>query len=166
MADGGPDFAAQALALVDQFNTRLLPQAIRRLAGRRGLCRTQQRDLLEDTAQELRLDALEHAKAICALPPPERHQRWFRATERFVYRQRLAAPRLHESAEGAESAAASEAIGAFDPNQEPWRSLREQTQRHGNGRLNLKATAGRMGLSERHVRQLWERCSEIGRAHV
>lgn len=151
-----------SLSLAEHFTSRLLPQAIRRLAARRGLSRTQQRDLLEDAAQEIRLDALEHAQEICALPPTERHQRWFRATERFVYRQRLCAPRLTE-AEGTEPPLSAEGSAALDLAQEPWRSLREHTQRHGNGRPNLKATAGRMRLPERQVRQLWERyTSQLG----
>ena len=152
-----------SLTLADHFTNRLLPQAIRRLAARRGLSRTQQRDLLEDAAQEIRLDALEHELEICALSATDRHQRWFRATERFVYRQRLCAPRLTEAAEGTEPPLPSEASVPLDLAQEPWRSLRDHTQRHGNGRPNLKATAGRMRLPERHVRQLWERyTSQLG----
>lgn len=163
MAESGLDSAAAALLLADHFTSRLLPQAMRRLAARRGLCRTQQRDLLEDAAQEIRVDALQHAAEIQALPATERHQRWFRATERFVYRQRLCAPRLAEGAEDLEPHSPLPTDLPVDLTQEPWRSLREHTQRHGNGRPNLKATAGRMRLPERHVRQLWERCtSQLG----
>lgn len=163
MALPGPNSELPALALADHFTSRLLPQAIRRLSARRGLSRTQQRDLLEDAAQEIRLDALEHAQEICALSATARHQRWFRATERFVYRQRLCAPRLTEATEGVEPPLPEDACALVDLTQEPWRSLREHTQRHGNGRPNLKATAGRMRLPERQVRQLWERCtSQLG----
>jgi hypothetical protein len=159
--------AEAALALFEPFARRLLPGALRRLARRRGYTEARRVDLLADVKQELRLDCVEHAGLIVQLSAQERHQRWFRIAERWVYRQRLRVDRVGEGRPAREPSASAlppdaaalaptlaDALPAL-----PSRllhALAHAARQHRNGRANVAATAAPLGLHPRRVRQLWE----------
>src|SRR5262245_25374577 len=84
---GAPGAAhAAALAALEPFLQRLLPAMLRCNRRWRRLPEPSRRDLIGDLRQELRLDCLEHLPVVLQLPQRERHQRWFRLVERWIYR--------------------------------------------------------------------------------
>ena len=159
--------AEVALALFEPFARRLLPGALRRLASRRGYTDARRVDLLADVKQELRLDCVEHAGLIAQLSAQERHQRWFRLAERWVYRQRLRVDRVGEPRPAREPSASAlppdaaalaptlaDALPALSSRL--LQALAHAARQHRNGRANVAATAAPLGLHPRRVRQLWE----------
>ncbi|MGE3173562.1 MAG: hypothetical protein AB7O97_13140 [Planctomycetota bacterium] len=168
-ADDGP--ATAALAALEPFVRRLLPAQLHRHAQRRRLPPGDRRELLDDLHQELRLDCLLHPTAIAALDERERHQRWFRLAERWLYRQRRRGEEVAEDldwlAGGAAvgDAPAPEASAALLPAAVHRRlvAVQRRSERHRNGRCNLTATAARLGLGRRELRGLWaEVASHLG----
>ena len=79
----------EALALLEVFCKRILPGAIRRIAAWKGLSRGQIPDLTDELRQELAVDCLLHADTVVQLAAPQRHSRWMRAAERWIYHHRL-----------------------------------------------------------------------------
>src|SRR5262245_21125724 len=148
-----------ALATLEPFAGRLLPGMLRRLLAWRGCADACRGELLLDLRQELRLDCLQHPELIVALRPRDRHQRWFRLVERWVYRQRLRPESVAEDFEPAARPPGTE----FEPSPEQLRRLLPSTPRHvlaglstrvlhyGNGRGNVTGTANRVGVGPRHL---------------
>lgn len=137
--------AEQAMALLAPFCTRLLPGTLRRIIAWKRLPRTALPDLTEDVHQELALDCLQHAEAILALPANNRHLRWMRVAERWVYRTRVQPSREHRLIE--DSWATPEA--REDLRSMPWLDM---VALH-NGRRNLGATAARHGMRVRELQR-------------
>lgn len=131
---------AQALAHLRTFETRVLPGTLRRIAGWKRLGRGELPDLRAELLQELALDCLLHAAAITAMPAPQRHGRWMRLIERWVYRHRLR-PRLPPATPRPTATTGDDdpgAAGRLPDVPDHWVRL-------GNGRHNLSASAVRDG---------------------
>jgi hypothetical protein len=80
-----------ALLALASFTERLLYGQIRR-HGRCARATTERRRQLHaEIQQELRADCVEHAAEILSLPIRERHSRWFRMAERWLYREHRSA---------------------------------------------------------------------------
>mgnify|MGYP001208026216 CR=1 FL=1 len=149
-----------ALALLDAFRERILPGTLRRVAAWKRLGRRELPELAAELMQELALDCLQHAATIVALSDAQRHGRWMRLAERWIYRHRVR-PRLPAARPaGQPSALAPERTAADLPEVPPhWVRLR-------NGRPNLSASAVRDGRPlttlQREVEHLVAR---LGRGH-
>ncbi|HEX6810494.1 MAG TPA: hypothetical protein VF384_02620 [Planctomycetota bacterium] len=137
----------EALALLEVFCQRILPGALRRIAGWKGLARGQLPDLTDELHQELAVDCLLHANTVVHLPPSQRHARWLRAAERWIYHHRLGRNQCTPLPD-ASPAAASHPIPA-----ETGLVSRPQVVAMVNGRLNLTATAASDGVVMRRLRQ-------------
>lgn len=139
--------ASPAMDLLAPFAARVLPSTVRRIAAWRGLSRATTTDLLEDVRQELALDCLLHGAAIVALPEPERHRRWMRLAERWIYRQRRHGWRRPERAPEQEEPA------IVDPAPRDEADVPELPAtllvHMRNGRCNISASA-RSGAGTRH----------------
>ena len=89
-----PDEADGARAVVlthwRWFCAKALPGTVRRIAAWKGVPRGAFRDLLDDVAQDLVADGLEHAEELAAMPRDACHARWMRHVERLLYRERIA----------------------------------------------------------------------------
>lgn len=134
-----------ALRHLATFCERLLPSTLRRIIAWKRLPPLTLPDLAEDVYQELALDCLQHADAIVALPPRNRHLRWMRIAERWIYRCRVQpgrAMRLQDDAWPAPP------IGD-DLRIMPWLEMVALD----NGRRNLGATAARHGMRVRELRE-------------
>ena len=156
---------AAALAALEPFLQRLLPAMLRCNRRWRRLPEPTRHDLIGDLRQELRLDCLEHLPVVLQLPQRERHQRWFRLVERWLYRHQ---PRAAVAALDREPGAAHGGA-AFEPTVQNLRRLLpgvatnvldhlvHRAERHRNGRCNTTATASAIGLGLRRngVRRLW-----------
>jgi len=164
--NGAPGAAhAAALAALEPFLQRLLPAMLRCNRRWRRLPEPTRCDLIGDLRQELRLDCLEHLPVVLQLPQRERHQRWFRLVERWLYRHQ---PRAEVAALDHEPGAAGGGA-AFEPTVQTLRGLLpgvatnvldhlvHRAERHRNGRCNTTATATAIGLGLRRngVRRLW-----------
>ena len=159
-----------ALALAATFTRHLLGKAIRRLANRRGYGQRCQPELLHDVRQEICLDALQNSALIVALSLPDRHQRWFRLTERWIYHQRLSLDRIQHPewllAKGDESKdpeLATCQLPGLGSNSNHLQALAAHSKSHASGKANLAATAAPLGIDPRRVRRIWERLAkELG----
>lgn len=164
----------QALAHLDEFCQRILPGALRRVASWKGIRLRRQQDLLADLRQELVLDCLEHPDQVCGLDRRDRHGRWFRVVERSLYRLQVRDARVAEGDAGLELVPERRtgdhvtdgllADTLLPELQQPdrWllRQLLQGGDQFGNGRCNLSATADRLGVHVRRVRELWEQMAE------
>lgn len=159
------DTRSEALQLLQIFAQRILPGAIRRIAAWQNLPLLQVRDLCAEVRQELAVDCLENPALVTALPPRQRHARWLRATERWIYHQRSARAcqgldldELTAPAPTAEAApiapAPPEAAAA------PTAPSVSSAIALGNGRCNAVASAAGHGRSARWVRQHFDRLAD------
>lgn len=134
-----------ALKLLSQFQRRILPGALRRIASWKNIPRTLLRDWLDDVLQELAVDCLEHAGAIVGMPERERHARWMRRAEKVIYRHRrnLASQQLTVE----EPALPIWAPQDDDPVQIP------PLVTLNNGRPNVTASIRAAGIARRDLRR-------------
>ncbi len=147
------------------FLQRLLPAMLRRHRRWRSLAGANRLELLADLHQELRLDSLEHEALVVALPPRERHQRWFRLAERWIYRQRSRADSIDDDAAldagpvltDATPTAADLHCLLPDVPIDVLERLVHRGEVLGNGRCNATATGQHLGLRRQQVRKLWAR---------
>lgn len=150
-----PDEAASAaLTLLATFCTRILPGTVRRIASWKRLPRGALAELQAEVRQELAIDCLEHGALVVALSPAQRHARWMRLAERWIYRQ-------HVSRRGAamphDAPAPPGACFPAAPLPEP------EFVPLANGRTNLTATAARSGLRVKRLqRQLEQWARHLG----
>jgi len=138
---------AEALALLEVFTKRILPGAIRRIAAWKGITRGQIPDLTDEVRQELAVDCLSHTDTVVQLPTAQRHARWLRTAERWIYHHRVGRSKntaMPDTPLPARShAVAAEADLASRPN----------VVVMGNGRLNLAASAASDGKEARRLRK-------------
>ena len=159
---------SHALQALEPFAHRLLPGMLRRILSWRGHPESEFHELLLDLQQELRLDCLEQPQLVLELPARDRHRRWFRMAERWIYRQRLRSeknttvlePAIRAESISLEPTAANLQRVLPDATPAVLDSLTRDTQRHANGRCHVSKTAARIGLTSREVRSLWERAAE------
>jgi len=154
--DAGP--RGRALAHCRAFCVRLLPAALRRVAAWKGVPRRLHADLREELAQELAVDALAHAALVDALPPRERHLRWMRLAERYVYRQCVVERRRAGAGRVASTPPALEDLPA--PGPLPWQQAplpAPDLAALANGRCNVARTAARAGVPARAMRRTLDR---------
>lgn len=145
----------EALALLEDFTKRILPGAIRRIAAWKGIRRGQIPDLTDELRQELAVDCLLHADTVVRLPAPERHARWMRAAERWIYHHRVG--RCKNTVMPDAPLAARSPAAETDPVSRP------SVVVMGNGRLNLSATAASGRKEARRLRQELEMlATELG----
>lgn len=159
-----PDEADGARAVVlthwRLFCAKALPGTVRRIAAWKGVPQGAFRDLLDDVAQDLAADGLEHAEALAAMSRDARHARWMRHAERLLYRERVA-PRRRGWADAnlcaSPGLAADWATAAVAP---PALALL------ANGRCNLARSAAAAGTSRRLLRlrldDLARQCGDDG----
>ena len=146
-----PDRAAdaealqQALALLDAFARRLLGGTLRRVLAWKRLPSFALHDVLDDVRQELALDCLQNARTIVGLDRHDRHLRWMRIAERFVYRARVQADRERPIVRDAPVPCES----GMDLRDLPWLDANDLS----NGRRNITATARRYGMQPRELRE-------------
>ena len=76
-----------ALVALEHFTGRLLRPHIRRNMRCKGASPARRSQIFTELQQELRADCIEHAREVLLLPMRERHARWFRAVERWLYRE-------------------------------------------------------------------------------
>jgi hypothetical protein len=140
----------RALAHLHTFGTRILPGTLRRIASWKQLGRGELPELRDELLQELAVDCLQHAPAIVSMPAAQRHGRWMRLAERWVYRHHLR-PRLPAALPTARPRPAEVADdGAELP------ALPEGWVRLANGRWNLSASAVRDGRPVAELRSQLE----------
>lgn len=134
-----------ALKLLSQFQRRILPGALRRIASWKNIPQNLLRDWLDDVQQELAVDCLEHAGAILGMPARERHARWMRRAEKVIYRHRrnLATQQLAVE----EPALPIWATQEEDPLQIP------PLVTLNNGRPNVTASIRAAGMARRDLRR-------------
>jgi hypothetical protein len=132
-----------ALTQLAMFQTCLLPTTVRRIAAWKQLSRACLSDLLDDVRQELAVDCLEHAPQIVGLAVRDRHQRWMRIAERWIYHQRIAY-RWQRTRLGHDDALVPPPSLLPLPTPPRFESLQ-------NGRLNRAATATRAGRKLREL---------------
>jgi hypothetical protein len=146
----------QALASLEWFTTRLLRGQLWRSNRCRFRSAPLRQQLLVEVRQELLVDCLTHVDAVLALSPPERHRRWFRFVERWIYHELRRGEPLPEHFEAAMHDPAVEA-----PRVEvalPREAVTDTEHRAAtlrNGRTNVTATAHATGLTRPRVRALW-----------
>ncbi|MEQ1630855.1 MAG: hypothetical protein ABL997_00685 [Planctomycetota bacterium] len=146
----------EALLSLQWFTTRLLRGQLRRHGRCRHRPSSQQRELLADLRQELMVDCLSHLDAVLALPPHERHRRWFRFVERWLYRELRRNEALPEHFEAsAQAPLDEEALHGSDLPMPTDAGPRCTPATLRNGRTNVTATANAAGLTRRRVRALW-----------
>jgi hypothetical protein len=164
LPDSRPDHRETALAALTGFGERLLPGMLRRVMRWRGLSRFELRDLHEDILQELRLDCLEHAAEICRLTPRERHARWFRLAERWLYHYRLRGntepldadrPPVAAAVPGGIGQPVEVELALGGVTAATTRQLLDGLRTHDNGRCHVSATARRLSISPRRLRRTW-----------
>lgn len=149
----------QALLALEPFTGRLLRQHIRRHRRCRGASSARRSQIFTDLQQELRADCIEHAKEVLLLPARERHTRWFRIAERWIYREtRDAFPWQDDWAEPL--SAGDDGILAVRDS-EAQRGL-GFAARHGwrttdQDGVTITAFAERTGLGRRAARRVWSR---------
>jgi hypothetical protein len=139
----------EALALLEVFTMRILPGAVRRLAAWEGLRRGQIPDLTDELRQELAVDCLMHADTVVQLPAPERHARWMRAAERWIYHHRVGRSKNTVMPDAPLAARTPHAPGLAETDL----VSRHKVVAMGNGRLNLSASAATGGKEARRLRQ-------------
>lgn len=135
-----PTERAAALALLHTFGSRLLPGTLRRIAGWKQLGRGELPELLDELLQELAVDCLQHARAIVSMTPSQRHGRWMRLAERWVYRHHVR-PRLPSASPSGRPRPFDRADPTADP--APLPDLPDGWVRLANGRWNVSASAVR-----------------------
>lgn len=138
------------LALTQAFVERQLPWTVRRVAAWRSLPRNRVPELTADVAQELALDALQHAELLLTMPEAERSRRWHRLAERWLYHERMHSSRL-SSAQLPE--ARTEPGTADAPAGHDLPVAQEAMVRLGNGRTNYRVTAARIGTNPRTLKR-------------
>lgn len=150
-----PDEAASAaLALLATFCTRILPGTVRRIAAWKRLPRGALADLRAEVQQELAIDCLEHTALVTMLSPAQRHARWMRLAERWIYRHRVS--RRWAAMPGDTPAPAGACFPAPPLPVPDLVSL-------ANGRTNLTATAARSGQRVKRLqRQLEQWARRLG----
>ena len=158
--DDGEGARALALAHWRMFCRRALPGTLRRIAAWKGVPPQSFRDLLDDVAQEIAADCLEHAAVIAALPLEARHARWMRLMERMIYQDRFAARRRR----GGDLAECAGPGLATD-----WATIAgapAELDLLVNGRCNLARTAAAAGVPRRRLRlqldEVARRCGADG----
>jgi len=135
-----------ALDLLAEFQQRILPGALRRIATWKGLSRQQVRDLAEDIAHELVIDCLTARDTIVSLPARERHARWLRLAERWIYRQLVRPGRRLATCE-------PDTLPAQRHHGPATEAVPDHIVQLKNGRCNLTATARRRGVDQASVRR-------------
>lgn len=152
------DARARVLLHWQAFCAKALPGTVRRIAAWKGVPPSSLRDLVDDVAQELAADGLEHAGTIASLTPDERHARWMRHVERSIYRERFAA-RRRRTADVARCVSPGlvaewHTVGGAPPGLAVL----------GNGRCSIARTASETGLPRRRLRlqldELARRCGD------
>ncbi len=143
----------EALRLLQTFAERILPGAMRRIAAWRNLPPAEVRDLCHEAHHELAIDCLQDPATIVALPPRQRHARWLRLAERWIYRQRWRRGRDDVALDEFAAPPAVTASPAL-----PLAALAEVALR--NGRWNVSASAAHSGCSPRWLRQQVDRVAE------
>jgi len=147
-----PSARTEALAHLRTFGARILPGTLRRIARWKQLGRGELPELRDELLQELTLDCLQHAATIVALAPAQRHGRWMRLAERWVYRHHVR-PRLPAAVPARRPGSG---VGAdLDGPQLP--ELPDSWVRLANGRWNLSASAVREGRPVAELRRELER---------
>src|SRR5262245_6979317 len=136
----------EALALLEVFTKRILPGAIRRIAAWKGIRRGQIPDLTDELHQELAVDCLLHADTVVRLPTSERHTRWMRAADRWIYHHRVGRNK-NTLTPDAPLAARGPGVAETDL------VARHSIVAMGNGRLNLAASAASGRKEARRLRQ-------------
>lgn len=150
-----------ALLLLETFSLRVLPGTVRRIARWKRIAPSALPDLMDDLRQELALDCLLHPETVVEAPTEQRHSRWMRLAERWVYHQRHGGRCMEE-------------ISAQTPAPPPPTALPADvgsvpTVAMGNGRVNLAASAARNRTRIRNLQQQIEvlagRLGHDGRYH-
>ncbi|HZN40072.1 MAG TPA: hypothetical protein VFD82_14795 [Planctomycetota bacterium] len=136
----------EALALLEVFTKRILPGAIRRIAAWKGIRRGQIPDLTDELRQELAVDCLLHADTVVRLPTSERHTRWMRAAERWIYHHRVG---RNKNTVMPDASLAARGPGVAETDLVSRHSIVAM----GNGRLNLAASAASGRKEARRLRQ-------------
>lgn len=148
------DPTATAVALVEQFLHERLPAVMRWAHKRQAHGSGRLREARDDVGQDLRLDAVVHAREIVALPEEERTRRWYRLADRLLHRT-LARPERELPALPLADRRPSGAWSKAAPM--PWADA-ERAMLH-NGRLCLSALALAHGADRRAVRARWSRAA-------
>jgi hypothetical protein len=128
-----------ALTHLQPFSERLLPGTVRRIAAWKRLGSGALTHLVEDLRQELAVDCLEHATAIAAMTPRQRHGRWMRLCERWIYQHHVRARPVAEVGDDTPAPVRSEGGSA------PPADLPGDWVRLSNGRSNLSASVRQSG---------------------
>lgn len=129
-----------ALSHLDWFADHVLPGILRRIVSWKRLPIRELPDLLLELRQELAVDSLEHGDRIVAMPQEERHKRWMRLAERWVYRNRvLVTSRGHNEPDRV--AAPPAPVPAAEVHEDP----PLEVVALANGRCNVAASARRNG---------------------
>ncbi|MCR9248446.1 MAG: hypothetical protein NXI31_25750 [bacterium] len=159
MTNGPIDTPARerALALLERFVERILPGILHRIAAWKHIAPAALPELRDDVAQELTIDCLLDPAAVLAAPRIERHARWIRLAERWVYQHHVRS-RRHIAAD-------PDLVLAADPAPDPSGSEPQLAQLVDplpfvwlkNGRCNLQASARAMGTSTGAVREQLDR---------
>ncbi|MEO6595389.1 MAG: hypothetical protein ABIP94_11610 [Planctomycetota bacterium] len=133
MNECDPTLRYAALALLETFSLRVLPGILRRIAQWKHIHHNALPDLLDDLRQELALDCLLHPETVVHATTRQRHARWMRLAERWVYHQRFGRRRIEEI---------SPLMAAPPPTSSPPPSVPDvATIPMGNGRINFAASA-------------------------
>lgn len=146
------------------FLETALPTLLRRLRLWKGLASDRHQDIIEDLLQELWVDYLTHTEHLLAMPPAQRHLRWFRLLARAHYRWREQGRRHLSGEKLQELVHEAPAVGGLDGLAPGERRLLDQVQEQAcylkNGRLNAQETARRLRVSPQAVHDLWEQVAE------
>ncbi len=151
------------LDCLQDFFTRALPGAIRRLGCWQGLHQERHADVIDDIRQDIAIDYLTHRDATLALPPSERHERWLRVMGRSHYRMRGRTNYLAiaEPALDALPAPAVDGVGELgDDNLHFAEQMCTSAVHLKNGRINERQTARTIGVSENELRVRQQRLIE------
>lgn len=156
--------------MLQEFEARLLPHAMRSLALRRGLAPARRDELLEEARQELALDCLVHDRDLQAMPRRERHSRWFRLVERTAYHAGLRSTRRVQGGVDPDHLVGTWAhpahrlpglLRALQPGDARLvRRIVRQAPRKRNGSWNLVAAARVLGVDRRTLRKVWGRVAD------
>ncbi len=146
-----------ALLALEHFTGRLLRPHIRRHMRCRGANPARRHQIFTELQQELRADCIEHAREVLSLPIRERHARWFRTVERWLYREMRGANGWR-----------NEWLEPLSPGDDGLLAVRDAeaqrglgfAARHGNRTadadgVTITAFARRTGLGRRTARGVW-----------
>ncbi len=161
----------RAFARLDTFFSQRFPRQIRLLRCRTSLHPGRHADIIDDLRQSLALDCSEHPETITSLDEASLWQRWHRLVQREHYAIR---GRQVASLEGAPPPLAHESRTAqletlSKHQQELLNTVQDQCVLLKNGRVSLGATAQRLGIHPRALRDLWSSLTEelgLGEAHT